>query len=133
MAWYDFLEKLIPSKQSKTSKVIMSSLVQEIYFKEMALYIAISYIANAISKCEIKSYNGGKEEKGLSYFIMNLLESYKCRLSVSEKYYASQHGGQKMSTAKKMTTAMCLNNISKFINEAFENSVGTQRSDLGAN
>lgn len=63
---------------------------------------------------------------------MNLLESYKGRLSVSEKYYASQHGGQKMSTAKKMTTAMCLNNISKFINEAFENSVGTQRSDLGA-
>lgn len=44
---------------------------------------------------------------------MNLLESYKGRLSVSEKYYASQHGGQKMSTAKKMTTAMCLNNISR--------------------
>ena len=63
---------------------------------------------------------------------MNLLESYKGRLSVSEKFYASQHGGQKMSTAKKMTTAMCLNNISRFINEAFENSVGTQRSDLGA-
>ena len=63
---------------------------------------------------------------------MNLLESYKGRLSVSEKYYASQHNGAKMSTAKKMTTAMCLNNISKFMNEAFENSVGTQRSDLGA-
>lgn len=82
MAWYDFLEKLIPSKKSKTSKVIMSSLVQEIYFKEMALYTAISYIANAISKCEIKSYNAGKEEKGLAYFIMNI--------SPNENYNASQ-------------------------------------------
>lgn len=82
MAWYDFLEKLIPSKNNKTSKVIMSTLIQEIYFKELALYTAISYIANAISKCEIKNYKDGEEVKGLSYFIMNL--------SHNENYNASQ-------------------------------------------
>lgn len=82
MAWYDFLEKLIPSKNNKTSKVIMSTLIQEIYFKELALYTAISYIANAISKCEIKNYKDGEEVKGLSYFIMNL--------SPNENYNASQ-------------------------------------------
>ncbi len=82
MAWYDFLEKLIPSKNNKTSKVIMSTLIQEIYFKELALYTAISYIANAISKCEIKNYKEGEEVKGLSYFIMNL--------SPNENYNASQ-------------------------------------------
>ncbi len=82
MAWYDFLENFIPSRRSKTSKVIMSTLIQEIYFKELALYTAISYIANAISKCEIKNYKDGEEVKGLSYFIMNL--------SPNENYNASQ-------------------------------------------
>ncbi len=56
MAWYDFLERLIQPKKSNTAKVIMTQLMQEIYFKEMALYTAVSYIANAISKCEIKTY-----------------------------------------------------------------------------
>ena len=31
-----------------------------------------------------------------------------------------------------MATARCLENVNKFMNEAFENSVGTQRADLGA-
>ena len=61
----------------------------------------------------------------------NLLESYKGRLSIAEKQYGQQNGGAKLSNQKKMVTAMCLNNISKFMNEAFANSVGTQRSDLG--
>ena len=41
---------------------------------------------------------------------MNLLESYKGRLAVSEKFYASQNNGAQMSNAKKMLTAMCLKN-----------------------
>lgn len=61
----------------------------------------------------------------------NLMEAYKGRLAVSEKYYAQQTGGQKMSNSKKMATAMCLDNTARFLNEAFSNSVGTQRSDLG--
>lgn len=61
----------------------------------------------------------------------NLLESYKGRLSIAEKYYAQQTNGQKMSNQKKLVTAMCLENTAKFINEAFNTSVGTQRSDLG--
>ena len=61
----------------------------------------------------------------------NLLEAYKDRLAVSEKVYAKAHMGESMSNAKKLATAKCLENISKFMNEAFENSVGTQRSDLG--
>lgn len=62
---------------------------------------------------------------------MNLLESYKGRLAVSEKYYAAQNEGSKLSNAKKMLVAQCLNNTAKYINEGFANSVGTQRSDLG--
>lgn len=60
-----------------------------------------------------------------------LLEQYKSRLAVADKVYAQTHGGQRLSESKKLTTAKCLDNINKFINEAFNNSVGTQRSDLG--
>lgn len=61
----------------------------------------------------------------------SLLESYKGRLAIAEKYYAQQNNGAKLSNERKMITATCLNNVAKFINEAFANSVGTQRSDLG--
>lgn len=63
---------------------------------------------------------------------MNLLEQYKNRLAVSESVHAKAHLGESMSNFKKIAVAKCLDNVSKFMNEAFENSVGTQRSDLGA-
>ena len=62
---------------------------------------------------------------------MNLLENYKGRLAVSEKYYAQKNQGSKMSNNKKMITAMCLDNTAKFINESFKIAAGTQRADLG--
>ncbi len=60
-----------------------------------------------------------------------LLENYKGRLAIAEKYYAQQNAGKKLSNTKKMVTAMCIDNTARFINEAFANSVGTQRADLG--
>ena len=62
---------------------------------------------------------------------MNLLESYKGRLAVSESYYAKSHAGEKLSNTKKLVVAKLLENVNKYMNEAFENSVGTQRSDMG--
>lgn len=62
----------------------------------------------------------------------NLLEAYKDRLAVSDRVYAKAHNGETMSNFKKMATAKCLENLNKFMNEAFDNSVGTQRADLGA-
>lgn len=63
---------------------------------------------------------------------MTLLETYAKRLTVAERAYAQATGGQKLSEHKKLVTARCLDNITKFLNEAFDNSVGTQRSDMGA-
>ena len=63
---------------------------------------------------------------------MNLLETYSKRLAVAEKAYSKANAGQPLSEQKKLITARCLDNITKFLNEAFDNSVGTQRSDLGA-
>lgn len=61
----------------------------------------------------------------------NLLESYKNRLAISESVHQKAHNGAKMSAQKKLMIASVLNNTSKFMNEAFENSAATQRSALG--
>ena len=53
------------------SDIDLSDIKAQIYFKELALYTAISYIANAISKCEIKTFVKGKEVKEEEYFILN--------------------------------------------------------------
>ena len=62
---------------------------------------------------------------------MNLLEAYKNRLKVSESVYSKGHEGEKMDTQRKLIVAKCLENTNKYLNEAFDNSTGTQRSDMG--
>ena len=63
---------------------------------------------------------------------MNLLESYSKRLAVADSVYASKHNGEKLSNSKKILVATQLDNVNRFLNESFNNSVGTQRADLGA-
>lgn len=62
---------------------------------------------------------------------MTLLETYKKRLDVSESVYKKAHDGEVLSNTKKLAVATILNNTNRFMNEAYNNSVGTQRSDLG--
>lgn len=60
-----------------------------------------------------------------------LLENYAKKLAISESVYANAHSGAKLSDTKKIAIATVLDNTSKFLNEAFTNSVGTQRADMG--
>lgn len=62
----------------------------------------------------------------------SLLETYSKRLAVSESVFSKATGGETMDNTRKMAVAMVLNNTNRFMNEAFSNSVGTQRADLGA-
>ena len=62
---------------------------------------------------------------------MNLLEAYSKRLAISESVYGRQHNGEKMDNNRKLTVAKVLSNTNNFLNEAFEQSVGTQRADMG--
>lgn len=48
------------------------TLADKLYFREIALYIAISYIANTISKCEIKTFVKGEEVKDELYYRLNV-------------------------------------------------------------
>ena len=61
----------------------------------------------------------------------NLLEAYKGRLAISESVYGKAHEGQKMSNNTKIVVAKVLENTNKFLKEALDSSMGTQRSDMG--
>lgn len=60
------------SSNDKDVDTIVGEIKAEIYYKELALYTAITLIANAISKCEIKTYKNNKEVKEQLYYTLNI-------------------------------------------------------------
>ena len=60
-----------------------------------------------------------------------LFEAYKNRIAYAEKVHMQAHNGSRLTEAKKIAVARLLDNTSKVLTESFENSVGTQRADMG--
>lgn len=61
----------------------------------------------------------------------SLFEAYKNRLAIADAVYGKSHNGETMSNNRRFVTAKVLENTNRFLNEAFDQSVGTQRSDMG--
>lgn len=61
---------------------------------------------------------------------MNILEAYSKKLAIAEGVYAKEHGNRALSDSKKIAIARVLANTSEYLTEAFENSVGTQLSNM---
>lgn len=73
MGVFSFLEKRVSMAELKSElSVIAQNAAQQIYFKELGLQIAISYIANTISKCEFKVYEKNKEVHNELYYMLNV-------------------------------------------------------------
>lgn len=66
---YDFMGKKIETADIST---VTAKMMEQAAFKDLALHIGISYIANTLSKCEIKTYENGVETKGLLYYLLNV-------------------------------------------------------------
>ena len=49
-----------------------ASLVGDIYIREMAFWSAVNLVANAVSKCEFKTYLNSREAKGREYYLWNI-------------------------------------------------------------
>jgi HK97 family phage portal protein len=49
-----------------------TSLIGDIYIREMAFWSAVNLVANAVSKCEFKTYLNGKEVKEKEYYLWNI-------------------------------------------------------------
>lgn len=65
----DWLERKVSDAELET---VTGKLAEVLYYKELALYIAKSYIANTISKCEFLVYENGKEVKNELYYALNV-------------------------------------------------------------
>lgn len=66
---FDFLNK----KASKAEmEAIMQKLTAELAFKEIALFVGISYIANTLSKCEFQTFENGEKVENKLYYMLNV-------------------------------------------------------------
>lgn len=65
----DWLGKRVETAEMDT---VTGEIAKTIYFKELALHIAKSYIANTISKCEFKVFEDGKESRNELYYALNV-------------------------------------------------------------
>ena len=70
--WFmDFLGNAKNNKGEIIESVIEEK-IQEVYYKELAIQTAITLIANAIAKCEIKVYEKNREVKNKTYYTLNV-------------------------------------------------------------
>lgn len=70
--WFiDFLGNAKNDKGEIIESVIEEK-IQEVYYKELAIQTAITLIANAIAKCEIKVYEKNREVKNKTYYTLNV-------------------------------------------------------------
>lgn len=75
MAWIEKWRKASPKRVS--IKEILSDpsvqgAVMDVYIRELAFWTCVNKIANAISKCEIRTYKNGKEVKEKEYYLWNV-------------------------------------------------------------
>lgn len=66
---FNFLSNPIKNAEIEAA---FGSLSKNIAFKRLALYIAKSYVSNALSKCEIKVFEKGEEVKNELYYRLNV-------------------------------------------------------------
>lgn len=72
MGFKTFLEKWFPTRERIGPDTITIEVPSELYYKELALYTGINLIANAIAKCEIETYEGGKAARSDDYYLLNV-------------------------------------------------------------
>lgn len=66
---FDFMNKKVLDSDITP---VEEAILEQIAFKELALYIGISYIANTLSKCEFKTYEKGVEVQNELYYKLNI-------------------------------------------------------------
>ena len=71
------LKKVRESAPSEKKEIVIEDYVteylsDELYIRELAFWTCVNKIANALTKCEFKTYNGGKEVKLKEYYIWNV-------------------------------------------------------------
>ena len=63
MGFKNWLADFLGKESKPISELYYEQKIPQVYYKELAIQTAISLIANAISKCEIKVFEKGEEVK----------------------------------------------------------------------
>lgn len=69
MGLFNFREKKVTVE---VLHAILKENLERASFRELALHIAVSYIANTLSKCEFKVYEHGAEVRNRLYYLLNV-------------------------------------------------------------
>lgn len=83
----------------------LTNLCADIYIREMAFWSAVNLVANAISKCEFKTFVNSEEKKGPEYYLWNIepnknqsssvfLHKLIAKLYRENECLVIEHGGQ---------------------------------------
>jgi len=72
MGLYDWLGKKVDLSDIQAAETVIGNLQDRLSMKAMAFHLATSYIADTISKCEIKHFVDGKEVKDDWYYLLNV-------------------------------------------------------------
>ena len=68
----NWLEKRIDLSDVKSAETIIGNIEDRLSTKALAFHLATSYIADTISKCEIKRFVNGKLVKDKMYYLLNI-------------------------------------------------------------
>lgn len=70
---FEFLRWLFGSRDAPETVTAeeMFQIYSETYVRELAFDSCVNLLANAVSKCEVKTYMNGKEQKGAEYYRWN--------------------------------------------------------------
>ena len=91
---FNFLDRKVGNAEYE---ILIAKAKEKAAFRELAIYIAMSYIANALSKCEFKTYKNGKEVQDETYYRLNVRPNHNENSSqfihhFVEKYYYGEKG-----------------------------------------
>lgn len=90
---FNFLEKKMEVAEISP---VAQKVLDQMAIKELAVHIAVSYIANTLSKCEFKVFENGEEVKNRLYYMLNVSPNPNQNSSqfinkFIEKYYYDGH------------------------------------------
>ena len=67
-----FSDETIPLSGGDLCSDDLADAFGDVYIREMAFWSAVNLVANAVSKCEIKTFENGKEVKKQEYYLWNI-------------------------------------------------------------
>lgn len=74
LSWLTSKLDLAPLSGKEIDKLLVeyNGQIGDLYIRELAFHSAVNLIANAVSKCEFKTFEKGREKKGQEFYLWNI-------------------------------------------------------------